>query len=64
LATATQRSHTPSSPPSSCEELTAIALSLRERVALGPQQRFRLAGVGLSNFFEPEGLSVQPVLFD
>src|ERR1700720_1345382 len=36
------RSHTPSSPPSSCEELTAIALSLRERVALGPQQqRFR-----------------------
>src|SRR6266849_8923165 len=33
------RSRTPSSPPSSCEELTAIALSLRERVALGPQQR-------------------------
>ena len=30
------RSHTPSSPPSSCEELTAIALSLRERVSLGP----------------------------
>ena len=58
------RSHTPSSPPSSCEELTAIALSLRERVALGPQQRFCLVGVGLSNFFEPEGLSVQPVLFD
>jgi DNA polymerase IV len=58
------RSHTPLSPPSSCEELTAIALSLRERVALGPQQRFRLAGVGLSNFFEPENLSVQPVLFD
>jgi len=58
------RSHTPSSPPSSCEELTAIALSLRERVALGPQQRFRLVGVGLSNFFESEGLSVQPILFD
>jgi hypothetical protein len=36
------RSHTQSSPPSSCEELTAIALSLRERVSLGPeQQRFR-----------------------
>jgi DNA polymerase IV len=58
------RSHTPSSPPSSCEELTAIALSLRERVALGPQQRFRLVGVGLSNFLDPEDASAQPVLFD
>src|SRR5260370_20518069 len=48
------RSHTPSSPPSSCEELTDIALRLRERVALGPQQRYRLVGVGLSNFLEAE----------
>jgi DNA polymerase-4 len=58
------RSHTPSSPPSSCEELTAIALSLRERVALGPQQRFRLVGVGLSNFLEPEDLPPQTTLFE
>jgi DNA polymerase-4 len=58
------RSHTPSSPPSSSEELTTIALSLRERVLLGPQQRFRLVGVGLSNFFEPEDLSAQPGLFE
>jgi DNA polymerase-4 len=58
------RSHTPSSPPSSCEELTVIALSLRERVALGPQQRFRLVGVGLSNFLDPEDASTQPALFD
>jgi hypothetical protein len=36
------RSHTPPSPPSSCEELTGIALSLRARVTLEPQQRFRL----------------------
>jgi DNA polymerase-4 len=56
------RRHTPSSPPSSCEELTGIALSLRERVALGPQQRFRLVGVGLSNFFEPEDLSAQSAI--
>src|SRR5277367_5013705 len=48
------RSHTPSSPPSSCEELTAIALSLRARVTLEPRQRFRIVGVGLSNFFEPQ----------
>jgi DNA polymerase-4 len=58
------RSHTPSSPPSSCEELTAIALSLRERVALGPQQRFRLVGVGLSNFLEPKDRSAQAALFE
>jgi DNA polymerase-4 len=57
------RSHTPSSPPSSCEELTAIALWLRKRVALGPQQRFRLVGVGVSNFLDPEDISAQPALF-
>src|SRR5947209_6000584 len=44
------RSHTSGSPPSTCEELTNIALSLRERVELTPQQRYRLVGVGLSNF--------------
>jgi DNA polymerase-4 len=58
------RSHTPSSPPSSFEELTAIALSLRERVSLGPQQRFRLVGVGLSNFLEPEDDPAQTGLFE
>ena len=49
------RSHTPVIPPVSCEELTTIALSLRERIDLGPTQRFRLVGVGLSNFRELEG---------
>lgn len=57
------RSHTPSSPPSSCEELTRIALSLRDRVRLDPKQRFRLVGVGLSNFQDPEDASAQPALF-
>ena len=47
------RSLTPLAPPASCEELTAIALSLCDRVVLGPQQRFRLVGVGLSNFTDP-----------
>src|SRR5438270_6188618 len=42
------RSHTPDSSPSSREELTEIALKLRERVDLGPQQRYRLVGIGLS----------------
>jgi len=48
------RSLTPPIPPSSCEELTTIALALRERVDLGPQQLFRLVGVGLSNFQHDE----------
>jgi len=58
------RSHTPSSPPSSCEELTCIALSLRERVDLDPHQRYRLVGVGLCNFRDAEQTSTQPVLFE
>src|SRR3989475_12210919 len=58
------RSHTPESPPSSCEELTDIALRLRERVALDPQQRYRLVGVGLSNFVEAEETAAQPALFE
>jgi DNA polymerase-4 len=58
------RSHTPQSPPGSCEELTEIALALRERVALGQHQRFRLVGVGLSNFREAEQDFAQPALFE
>jgi DNA polymerase-4 len=48
------RSHTPPVPPASCEELTDIALALRERVDLGADRLFRLIGVGLSNFRESE----------
>jgi DNA polymerase-4 len=58
------RSHTPASPPSSSEELANIALQLRERVDLGLKQRYRLVGVGLSNFYEPESVAPQPMLFD
>jgi DNA polymerase-4 len=58
------RSHTVSAPPSSCEELTEIALKLRERVDLNPQQRYRLVGVGLSNFRESGQSGPQPALFE
>jgi len=57
------RSHTPGSPPSSGEELTNIALLMRERVGRRPQQRFRLVGVGLHNFCDSEDASAQPALF-
>jgi DNA polymerase-4 len=58
------RSCTPPCAPSSGEELTSIALSLREKVHLGSQQRFRLVGVGLSNFRAPEDMPAQSALFD
>jgi DNA polymerase-4 len=58
------RSLTPPHPPSSCEELTAMALELRGRVSLDSDTRYRLVGVGLSNFHEPEEASAQPELFE
>ena len=57
------RSHTSNSFPSSCGELTDVALKLRERVDLRPEQRYRLVGVGLSNFRDPETPPAQPDLF-
>ncbi len=57
------RSCTPSSPPASCNEVTKIALSLCERVALDPSQRFRLVGVGLSNFRDADSSPAQSALF-
>ena len=58
------RSYTPKVPPSTCEELTEIALKLRERVDLNPRQRYRLVGLGLGNFGEAEQRVEQPVLFE
>jgi hypothetical protein len=33
-------------------------------VTLGPAQRYRLVGVGLSNFREAEEIGPQPALFE
>ena len=57
------RSLTPDAPPGSQEEFTATALSLLSRVALPGSTRYRLVGVGLSNFQDPEELAVQAQLF-
>jgi DNA polymerase-4 len=56
------RSQTPPSPPASSEELTRIALLLRDRVDVDPSQRFRLVGVGLGNFRD-RGEGAEPSLF-
>lgn len=57
------RSFTPGNPLSSCDELTDIALKLRAKVDLSPQQRYRLVGVGLSNVREAQTES-QSALFE
>ena len=57
------RSLTPGAPPATFEEFCAIALSLLSRVALPGSTRYRLVGVGLSNFHDPEERALQPQLF-
>ncbi|HUP63481.1 MAG TPA: DNA polymerase IV [Thermoanaerobaculia bacterium] len=59
--TATRRL-TPPDPPGSADELTAIALSLLERFDFGSGTRFRLAGIGVSNFPDEEDKG-EPALF-
>ena len=56
------RSHTPQLPPQSEQELTAIAIALRNRVALPAHTRYRLVGVGVGNFRDADELP-QPDLF-
>lgn len=58
------RSHTPGAPPASCDELTGIALALRDNVRLAESQRYRLVGVGLSNFRDPDLDTAEGMLFD
>ena len=58
------RSHTPGTPLGSCEELTRIALALRENVRMEEGQRYRLVGVGLSNFRDPALTPAEGLLFE
>jgi len=57
------RSRTLAAPPASAEELAALALALRERVGRPAGSLYRLVGVGLANFREPEEALAQPELF-
>jgi DNA polymerase-4 len=58
------RSHTPPLPPPSEREFVAIALDLRTRVELPAATRYRLVGVGLGNFHDPDAIEMQAGLFD
>jgi len=58
------RSHTPESPPASLQQFVDIALSLRGRVDLPTDTRYRLVGVGLSGFRDRDAAVAQSGLFD
>ncbi len=51
------RSFTPESAPQSQDEFTAIALALLDRVELPSMTRYRLVGVGIAGFREPDEIS-------
>ncbi len=57
------RSLTGPAPPTSEALLAHIASDLRERVGLPESTRYRLVGVGLSGFAEPDGSAAQDDLF-
>jgi DNA polymerase IV len=58
------RSRTPEDVPRSAAELTAIALDLRGLVNLPETTLYRLVGVGLSNFHDPDDTPLQSSLFE
>ena len=58
------RSRTSDATPHSADELIAIALDLREHVNLPRTTLYRLIGVGLANFFDPDDTPMQSGLFD
>ncbi len=58
------RSHTPLHPPANADELTSIALGLRERVRMPQDTLYRLVGVGLAGFRGADAGLPQPELFD
>ena len=57
------RSHTPIHPPSTLDEFVEIANWLIAKVDLPDSTRYRLAGIGLSNFKDASLESFQPSLF-
>ncbi len=58
------RSLTPPTRPTSVDDLTSLAIELLERVDLPSATRYRLVGVGLSNFVDPHEGAMQSELFD
>jgi DNA polymerase-4 len=57
------RSLTPPERPASLEALVEVACALRERVSQPSRTRYRLVGVGLSGFIDPDAMDPQAELF-
>jgi DNA polymerase-4 len=57
------RSLTPAERPATLAALVELACALRERVALPAQTRYRLVGVGLAGFVDPQAFDPQTDLF-
>ena len=57
------RSVTPTIAPQSVEDISEFALGLLARVDLAPTTRFRLVGVGVTNFLEVNSATPQAELF-
>jgi DNA polymerase-4 len=57
------RSLTAAEPPTSAQALGDAAWALRERVDLPPRTRYRLVGIGVTGFTEPDGSRAQDDLF-
>jgi DNA polymerase-4 len=57
------RSLTPLSRPESLRQVAEIACELRARVELPSRTRYRLVGVGLSGFVDPDSAAAQDDLF-
>jgi DNA polymerase-4 len=55
---------TPDRPPVDADEIAGFALGLLEEFFRDEAARFRLLGVGLSNFPDPEHDDPQSALFD
>jgi len=60
--TATRRM-TPESPPASGDELAQIGVTLLARFEFGENAKYRLAGIGVSNFVQDDAEEEQPTLF-
>src|SRR5262245_145287 len=60
--TATRRL-TPEAPPASGDEMASIGAELLQRFEFGANARYRLAGIGVSNFIDDEDDDGEPALF-
>ena len=60
---ALSRRFTPPAPPANAQELAGFAVAMLDQFGQGEATRFRLAGVGISNFLDEAAETPQAELF-